>query len=158
MMPKSHYSPDHDACGVGFVTQLGGKPSHELVDRALTALLRLAHRGGVDADGRSGDGAGLLMALPEQFMRLRAEEEGIRLAGEFGLGMVFLPAYAEGLSKQTIEDLAGRHGFACLGWRVVPTNPAIVGPRAFETLPVIRQCFFAPTSGSENPKNEHQDL
>ena len=110
MMPNSHYPPDHDACGVGFVTQLGGKPSHELVDRALTALLRLAHRGGVDADGRSGDGAGLLMAIPGQFMRARAAEEGMRLPEEFGLGMVFLPAYGEGLSKQIIEGLAAQHG------------------------------------------------
>ena len=95
MMPKPHYSPDHDACGVGFVTQLAGHPSHELVDRALTALLRLAHRGGVDADGRSGDGAGLLMAIPDQFMRACAAEQGIRLTQEFGLGMVFMPAEAE---------------------------------------------------------------
>src|SRR5579862_4476825 len=146
MMPKSHYSPDHDACGVGFVTQLGGKPFLELVDRALTALLRLAHRGGVDADGRSGDGAGLLMAITEQFMRARANEEGIDLPEAFGLGMVFLPSYAEGLSKQIIEHLAARHGMRCLGWRLVPTNPAIVGPRAFETLPLIRQCFFAGAS------------
>src|SRR5215469_5941811 len=98
MMSNSSYSPDHDACGVGFVTQLGGRSSHELVDRALTALLRLAHRGGVDADGRSGDGAGLLMSIPDRFMRACAAEAGIPLPHEFGLGMVFLPAYAEGLS------------------------------------------------------------
>ena len=158
MMPNSHYSPDHDACGVGFVTQLGGKPSHELVDRALTALLRLAHRGGVDADGRSGDGAGLLMALPEQFMRARAAEEGIHLPEEFGLGMVFLPAYGEGLSKQIIEGAAELHGLRFLGWRVVPTNPAIVGPRAFETLPLIRQCFFGMSAEGQSLAGQHQDL
>ena len=62
-MPNPVYSRDHDACGVGFVTHLGGGPSHEIVERALTALLRLAHRGGLDADGRSGDGAGLLMTV-----------------------------------------------------------------------------------------------
>src|ERR1700746_3471619 len=109
-MAHQRYSPDHDACGVGFVTKLGGSPSHEIVERALTALLRLAHRGGVDADGRSGDGAGLLMAIPDQFMRACAAEEGIQLPEEFGLGMVFLPAYAEGLAKEIIEGLASQHG------------------------------------------------
>src|ERR1700757_5504460 len=102
MMPDSHYSPDHDACGVGFVTQLGGQPSHAIVERALTALLRLAHRGGVDADGRSGDGAGLLMAIPDAYMRKRACEEGIRLPGNFGLGMVFLPSGEERAAQQGI--------------------------------------------------------
>src|SRR5580693_4886667 len=116
MMPNSHYSPDHDACGVGFVTQLGGKASHEIVERALTALLRLAHRGGVDADGRSGDGAGLLMAIPDAFMRKRACEEGIRLPGEFGLGMVFLGSGQERSAKQAIEDLARENGLRCAGW------------------------------------------
>jgi len=73
-MPENRYtySADHDACGVGFIAQLGSLGSHEVVERALTALARLAHRGGVDADGRSGDGAGLLTArLDEEFARLR---------------------------------------------------------------------------------------
>jgi len=143
MMPNPHYSPDHDACGVGFVTQLGGAPSHELVERALTALLRLAHRGGVDADGRSGDGAGLLMAIPTRFMRDRALEMGIALPSEFGLGMVFLPSGEETLARAIIESLARKNGLRCLGWRVLPTNPSIVGPRARDTLPMMRQCFFS---------------
>jgi len=67
---ENHLIPmDHDACGVGFVTQLGSTASHEIVERALEALKRLAHRGGVDADGRSGDGAGLLTSIPEKFIR-----------------------------------------------------------------------------------------
>src|ERR1700756_203620 len=143
MMPDSHYSPDHDACGVGFVTQLGGQPSHALVERALEALLRLAHRGGVDADGRSGDGAGLLMAIPDHFFRERAREAGILLPEQFGLGMAFLASGAEGSPKRPVEDLAKNNGLQCLGWRVVPTDPSIVGPRALEPLPLMRQCFFA---------------
>ncbi len=63
------FSADHDACGVGFIAQLGGPASHGVVERGLEALARLAHRGGVDADGRSGDGAGLLVALPKAFFR-----------------------------------------------------------------------------------------
>jgi glutamate synthase domain-containing protein 2/glutamate synthase domain-containing protein 1/glutamate synthase domain-containing protein 3 len=147
-MPHPHYSPNHDACGVGFVTRLGGAPSHEIVERALTALLRLAHRGGVDADGRSGDGAGLLMAIPDAFMRKRAREEGIRLPGEFGVGMVFLPYGEEDSARQVIEDLARENGLRCPGWRVLPTDPTITGPRARATLPTIRQCFFDVARGT----------
>jgi glutamate synthase (ferredoxin) len=142
-MPYQRYSPDHDACGVGFVTRLGGAPSHEIVERALTALLRLAHRGGVDADGRSGDGAGLLMAIPDGYMRDRARAAGVHLPGEFGLGMVFLPSEDDGSAQEVIENLARRNGLRCLGWRVPPTDPTIIGPRARDTLPAMRQCFFA---------------
>ena len=74
---------DHDACGVGFVTQLGGTASHEIVERALEALKRLAHRGGVDADGRSGDGAGLLTSIPERFIRNSARQAGMELPEQF---------------------------------------------------------------------------
>ncbi len=147
-MAHQRYAPDHDACGVGFVTQLGGAPSHEIVERALLALLRLAHRGGVDADGRSGDGAGLLMAMPDAFMRKRAREEGIRLPGEFGVGMVFLPSGEEDSARQLIEDLARENGLRCPGWRVLPTDPTITGPRARATLPTIRQCFFDVARGT----------
>jgi glutamate synthase (ferredoxin) len=152
-MSHQRYSPDHDACGVGFVTRLGSAPSHEIVERALTALLRLAHRGGVDADGRSGDGAGLLMAIPEAFMRKRACEEGIRLPGEFGLGMVFLPSGQERAAQQVIEDLARENRLRCAGWRKPPTDPTITGPRARATLPVMRQCFFDVARGSVNLEN-----
>jgi glutamate synthase domain-containing protein 2/glutamate synthase domain-containing protein 1/glutamate synthase domain-containing protein 3 len=144
-MPNPSYSPDHDACGVGFVTQLGGSPSHDLVERALTALLRLAHRGGVDADGRSGDGAGLLMAIPDEFFRACTMDLGIDLPKEFGLGMVLLPSSDEASAENVIEELARKNRLQCLGWRSVPTNPSIVGPRALETLPTIRQCFFGAT-------------
>ena len=142
MMSNSPYSPDHDACGVGFVTQLGGQPTHELVERALEALLRLAHRGGVDADGRSGDGAGLLLSIPDRFFRERALEAGIRLPQHFGLGMLFLAPDAENAVKGIVDGLAKKNGLRCLGWRVVPTDSSIVGPRAFATLPQMRQCFF----------------
>ncbi len=142
-MAHQRYSPDHDACGVGFVTRLGGTPSHEIVERALTALLRLAHRGGVDADGRSGDGAGLLMAIPDGYMRDRARAAGVHLPREFGLGMVFLPSDDDGSAQDVIENLARRNGLRCLGWRVPPTDPTIIGPRARDTLPAMRQCFFA---------------
>src|SRR5512132_4167953 len=112
-MAHQRYSPDHDACGVGFVTRLGAAPSHEMVERALTALLRLAHRGGLDADGRSGDGAGLLMAIPDRFMRDCAQDLGTNLPSEYGLGMVFLPAGHEDVAASLIEVLAEGNGLRC---------------------------------------------
>jgi len=143
-MAYQRYAPDHDACGVGFVTRLGAAPSHEMVERALTALLRLAHRGGVDADGRSGDGAGLLMAIPDRFMREAARAAHVLLPEEYGLGMAFLPPDHLSSARTVIEKLAKQNGLKFLGWRVVPTDPTITGPRAQATLPIIRQCFFGP--------------
>src|SRR6202040_2203446 len=91
--------PDHDACGTGFVARLGQPASHEIVNIALTALERLTHRGGVDADGASGDGAGLLTSLPHDFFRARAQEQHIDLPEIFGLGFAFFPASATAEAK-----------------------------------------------------------
>ena len=84
--------PDHDACGTGFIARLGGPAGHDIIDYALTALERLTHRGGVDADGASGDGAGLLAALPKDFFKAKASQQGIDLPEQFGLGFAFFPA------------------------------------------------------------------
>jgi len=138
---------DHDACGVGFVAQLGSTGSRDVVERALEALRRLGHRGGVDADGRSGDGAGLLTRIPGALFRKLAQEAGIELPPLFALGMVFLPLKAADEAKRRIEQSAQTRGLQFLGWRQVPTDPSIVGPQALRTLPVIQQCFVAPTSG-----------
>ena len=142
-MPKAYYAADHDACGVGFITQLGAKPSHEVVDRALTALQRLSHRGGLDADGRSGDGAGLLTALPDSFLRKRASEQGIALPKKYAVGMLFVVKPAE-LDLTRFEMALAENGLRCLGWRTPPIDPTIIGPRALSTLPQIQQCFLAP--------------
>src|SRR5437588_9585605 len=140
---RGSVSTDHDACGVGFIARLGSTGSREVVERALEALLRLSHRGGVDADGRSGDGAGLLTRIPDHFIRRSAREAGIELPASFGLGMVFLPAGAEARTRDVIEIIAKGNGLRCLGWRIVPVDSTIVGPRARDTLPVVQQCFFA---------------
>src|ERR1700751_465221 len=98
--------PDHDACGTGFVARLGAPPAHDIVDYALTALERLTHRGGVDADGASGDGAGLLTSLPQTFFRARAKEQGIELGEFFGLGFAFSPTPCVADSRASIEAAA----------------------------------------------------
>jgi glutamate synthase (ferredoxin) len=145
-MNPSHIATDHDACGVGLVAQIGGGTSREIVERALEALIRLAHRGGVDADGRSGDGAGLLTGIPDKLIRKNAKQAGIDLPSAYGLGMVFLPPGKEGAARNAIEAQAKEGGLTCLGWRPVPTDPEVVGPRAYEALPVIEQCFLTPQS------------
>ena len=138
------FSADRDACGVGFIAQLGGPASHAVVERGLEALARLAHRGGVDADGRSGDGAGLLVALPKAFFRRAAGEDGIELPNEFGVGMVFLQRGQEDQAGEAIRAAVGKFDLSFLGWRAVPTDSSILGPRSRDSLPVVRQCFVAP--------------
>src|SRR5881397_1950416 len=98
--------PDHDACGTGFVARLGGAPSYEIIQISLAALERLTHRGGVDADGASGDGAGLLTSIPDAFFRARAREQGIELPESFGLGLAFLPAAVSAEARAAIESAA----------------------------------------------------
>src|SRR5438034_8478824 len=100
--------PDHDACGTGFVTCLGGAPSYEIIQISLTALERLTHRGGVDADGASGDGAGLLTSLPQKFFRERTRELAIDLPEHFGVGCAFLPGSATAEFRAAIEIAADR--------------------------------------------------
>jgi len=136
--------PDHDACGTGFVARLAGPASYEIVQIALTALERLTHRGGVDADGASGDGAGLLTALPEAFFRARAQEQGIDLPEIFGLGFAFFPASSAADARAAVEAAAGIERLRILGWRRVPTNTNSLGSRALETMPEIWQFFVAP--------------
>src|SRR5580700_2313466 len=140
--PALSASLDHDACGVGFIAQLGGEATRDVVQRALVALARLSHRGGVDSDGLSGDGAGLLLPIPRVFFRARSLLSGISLPETFGLGMTFLPPGRETEARGAIESLAQQTGLRCLGWRDVPVKCTSLGSLAASTMPSIRQCFF----------------
>jgi glutamate synthase domain-containing protein 1 len=150
---RAIFANDHDACGVGFITQLGGPASHEVVERGLVALARLAHRGGVDADGRSGDGAGLLVGLPKDFFRKMAHAEGIDLPEEFGVGMVFLQRGHEEQAVAAIRSAVTKYDLSFLGWRVVPTDKSILGPRSNDSLPVVRQCYIGVREESSRTKS-----
>ena len=152
------FSADHDACGVGFIAQLGGPASHALVERGLGALARLAHRGGVDADGRSGDGAGLLVGLPKTFFRKAARAGGIELPEEFAVGMVFLQPGQESLAVDAIRAAVAKFDLSFVGWRKVPTDPSILGPRSRASLPAVRQCFIAPSSSSSGLESADFEL
>ena len=126
------------------MARLGGPASHEIVNISLTALERLTHRGGVDADGASGDGAGLLTSLPHEFFRARAREQGIELPEVFGLGFAFFPAPSAAIARAAVEAAADIERLRILGWRRVPTNTNSLGSRALETMPETWQFFVAP--------------
>ena len=136
--------PDHDACGTGFVTRLGAAPSYEIIQISLAALERLTHRGGVDADGASGDGAGLLTSLPQRFFRERAKELKIELPEHFGVGFAFLPASADVEFRAAMDIAADSEQLKVTGWRRVPVNVNALGRKALETMPEIWQFFVAP--------------
>src|SRR4029077_7384431 len=122
--------PDHDACGTGFIARLGGAPSYDIIQFALTALERLTHRGGVDADGASGDGAGLLTSLPQPFFRARAQEQGIELPEVFAVGFAFFPPSALGEARAAVQAAADAERLRVIGWRRVPANTNSLGRRA----------------------------
>src|SRR5947209_735895 len=136
--------PDHDACGTGFIARLGGAPSAGIIHLALTALERLTHRGGVDADGASGDGAGLLTSLPQAFFRARAQEQGIALTEMFAVGFAFIPSSVLDEARAAIESAADTERLRVIGWRRVPVNTNSLGRRALETMPEIWQFFVEP--------------
>src|SRR5215831_18899670 len=150
--------PDHDACGTGFVTRLGAAPSHEIIQISLTALERLTHRGGVDADGASGDGAGLLTSLPQRFFRERAKELKIELPEQFGVGFAFLPASTEVEFRAAIDIAADSEQLRVTGWRRVPVNVNALGRKALETMPEIWQFFVEPLHPLKGPEKLEKHL
>jgi len=142
------YDPayEHDACGVGFVANIKGIKSHAIVRQGLTILENLEHRGAVGADPLAGDGAGLLLQIPDQFFREECAANGVALPAEgaYGVGMLFLPQNradrqaCELLIESTIED----EGQAVLGWRDVPTDNSGLGESVKAVEPVVRQIFI----------------
>jgi glutamate synthase domain-containing protein 2/glutamate synthase domain-containing protein 1/glutamate synthase domain-containing protein 3 len=143
--------PDHDACGTGFIAQLASPPSHDIVQYALNALERLTHRGGVDADGASGDGAGLLTSIPQAFFRARAAEQSIVLPEHFGLGFAFFPHGSADDARRAVEAAADTERLRVLGWRRVPVNTAVLGPRSLETMPEAWQFYVSPFHATREP-------
>ncbi|MFJ8919478.1 glutamate synthase (NADPH/NADH) large chain [Streptomyces sp. LamerLS-316] len=143
------YDPrnEHDACGVGFVATLTGVASHELVEQALTVLRNLEHRGATGSEPDSGDGAGILLQVPDAFLR---EEAGFELpeAGSYAVGIAFLPADDSTDSVKQIEKIAAEEGLDVLGWRQVPVTPDILGNGARATMPEFRQLIVADSEST----------
>src|SRR5687767_12985910 len=142
------YDPayEHDNCGVGAVADLSGEARHETLIRALDVLDRLEHRGATGPEIDTGDGAGILLQLPDEFLRASVDFE-LPEPGRYACGMVFLPredeprAAVEGLIETQIE----KYGQRLLGWRDVPVDRSIPGKTAAEVQPVIRQVFVGST-------------
>ncbi|SFT05429.1 glutamate synthase large subunit [Saccharopolyspora flava] len=146
------YDPanEHDACGVAFVADLRGRRSHDLVDKALTALRNLEHRGAKGADPETGDGVGLLTQIPDAFFRAVVPFE-LPEAGTYAAGTVFLPAddAAAEEAAAVIERIVAEEGLRLLGWREVPIAADCAGTSARETMPQFRQLFIGAQDGQQ---------
>jgi len=144
--PVGLYRPDFekDSCGFGLIAHMDDQPSHQLVQTAITALARMTHRGAVAADGKTGDGCGLLMKKPDKFLRGIAAELGFDLGrGEYGVGNIFFAQdkakreRARALLKESLE----LQGLKLVGFRVVPTDESALGEEALKNVPVVEQVF-----------------
>ncbi len=143
------YDPanEHDACGLGFIAHIKGEQSHAIVTQGLSILKNLSHRGATGADPLQGDGAGILIQMPDAFMRRACGRSGITLPaiGQYGVGMVFLPKEpaSRRACEQEIERAIESEGQVLLGWRDVPTDNSGLSLRTKEVEPIIRQVFIA---------------
>ena len=140
------YDPrhEHDACGVGFVVDVKGRKSHAIVRKSLQVLMNLGHRGACGCEANTGDGAGVLVQMPDRFLR-KVAPAPLPPSGEYGVGLVFLPREAE--HRETIQrliaEIVAEEGQRLIGWRDVPTNDAPIGPSADAVEPVFTQLFIA---------------
>jgi glutamate synthase (NADPH/NADH) large chain len=147
------YDPanEHDACGVGFIAHIKGTKSHRIIEQGLQILRNLTHRGAVGADPKAGDGAGILIQIPDQFFREELATQGIKLPppGEYGVGMVFLPQEpASRLAcEYEIERAIKDEGQVLLGWRDVPRDGSSLGESVRKIEPVMRQVFIGRGAG-----------
>src|SRR5918995_234721 len=148
-LPYSHsaeglYDPafEHDACGVAFVATLSGVPSHEIIARGLHALRNLDHRGATGSDPKTGDGAGILMQIPDELLRSEVDFELPR-TGAYAVGNAFLPTEPDAATKAkaTIEQIAEEEHLAVLGWRVVPTDDRALSDLTRSNMPYFEQLF-----------------
>ena len=161
LLEENHsYDPsfEHDACGVGLITSLDAKKKREVVEYGIQSLKAVWHRGAVDADGKSGDGAGICIEIPKEFFLEKIKDTGHTHEGEnqICVGMIFLPRteYSEQeKSKTIIEQVLIENDFYIYGWRQVPVNPAVLGQTADSNRPEITQVIF-----KSNKLMERDDL
>ncbi|WP_420592380.1 glutamate synthase large subunit [Bacterioplanoides sp.] len=135
-----------DNCGFGLLAHLEGQPSHELLTTAIESLTCMTHRGGIAADGKTGDGCGLLLQKPDSFLRAVTQEAGITLPQQYAVGMLFMDLDQAIFEKQkaAVEEAIKGQGLNVLGWRTVPTSNDCLGPMAIDCLPRFEQIFVAP--------------
>src|SRR6478735_4106603 len=158
------YDPsfEHDACGIGFVANLKGRKSHDIVDKALTMLARMEHRGACGCETNTGDGAGILIQVPHEFLVDECVKIGIKLpaSGAYGVGMLFLPQDermredARAILKRSVEKM----GMEVLGYRVVPFDNSMIGDSAKAVQPQIEQVFIKRPDNITNPDDFERKL
>ena len=145
--PAGLYDPrfEHDNCGIGAVVDIKGRKTHKTIDDALQIVEHLEHRAGKDAEGKTGDGVGILLQIGHKFFKKAAEEAGITLGSErdYGIGMFFFPQEElnRNQDKKLFEIICKKEGLNFLGWREVPTCPEILGHKARSCMPSIWQAF-----------------
>ena len=155
------YDPayDHDSCGVGFVANIGGEKTHDIIEKGIEVLVNLTHRGAVGSDPLTGDGAGLLFQLPDEFFRKGAGLDfELPEPGGYGVGMMFLPddAFARRECRSIVQEEAEACGFEVLGWRDVPIDRDALGVTARNVCPDIRQVFLKSPAGLDGPDLERK--
>ena len=142
------YDPsfEHDNCGIGAVVNIKGVKSHKTVEDALSIVENLEHRAGKDAEGKTGDGVGIMVQISHKFFSKECAKLGIELGGEreYGIGMFFLPQdeLKRNQAKKMFEIIVEKEGMNFLGWREVTTNPKVLGSKALEKMPSIMQAFI----------------
>ena len=148
--PQGLYDPraEHDACGVGFVVHMKGHRSHTIVRKALQVLMNLEHRGACGCEANTGDGAGILVQMPDKLLR-KVVSFALPAAGAYGAGLVFLPR--EPRDRDAVRQLFGRiveeEGQTLLGWREVPHDNGLIGDSAKATQPLFEQVFIGAAAG-----------
>ncbi|WP_234816836.1 MULTISPECIES: glutamate synthase large subunit [Mycolicibacterium] len=146
------YNPayEHDACGVAMVADMHGRRSRDIVDKAITALVNLEHRGAQGAEPNTGDGAGILIQVPDAFLRDVVEFD-LPEAGSYATGIAFLPQSSRDAATacEAVEKIAEAEGLEVLGWREVPTDDSSLGALARDAMPTFRQIFLGGASGMD---------
>ena len=156
------YDPnhEHDACGVGMVASIKGVRSNSILKKALTCVCSLIHRGAMDADAKTGDGAGVLTQIPYKLFRPEVEKMGYKLFqdSDLGVGMMFLPndPYTQARCRHITETALNEHKIFIFGWRAVPVNRAVLGEKALKTCPDIEQILVGRPDPTEMSDDEFE--
>jgi glutamate synthase (NADPH/NADH) large chain len=150
------YNPayEHDSCGVAMVADMHGRKSRDIVDKAITALLNMEHRGAQGAEPNTGDGAGILLQVPDEFLRAVCAEQGefdLPAPGSYATGIAFLPQSSRDAAAacESVEKIVEAEGLTFIGWRDVPTDDSSLGALARDAMPTFRQLFVGGASGMD---------
>ncbi|OGX04209.1 MAG: glutamate synthase subunit alpha [Omnitrophica bacterium RIFCSPLOWO2_12_FULL_50_11] len=162
--PIGLYDPryERDSCGVGFVANIGGKPSHDILLKGIECVVHLTHRGAIDADAKTGDGAGVMTQIPRRFFERELQKLGHRneLVEDLACGMIFFPQDygARERTRTIVDNRISRFGLRVIGWRRVPIDASILGDKAAQTMPGIEQILITKTGRISSPDDYERKL